>query len=95
MLELRALDRSVEEIAAELTLAGTPVSGILALGGIMFVDDATPSEAGAPGMVRTKLRDVQPNSPDVRTIHASSPAAASDRVASFPAISARPEVGGR
>src|ERR1035441_4815264 len=26
VLELRALDRSVEEIAAELTLAGTPVS---------------------------------------------------------------------
>ena len=53
VLELRALDRSVEEIAAELTLAGTPVSAqtvwtILHAEGIERLPRRTGSERGAP-----------------------------------------------
>ena len=53
VLELRALDRSVEEIAAELTAAGTPVSAqtvwtILHAEGIERLPRRTGSERGAP-----------------------------------------------
>lgn len=53
VLELRALDRSVEEIAAELTLAGTPVSAqtvwtILDAEGIERLPRRPPSARGAP-----------------------------------------------
>ena len=53
VLELRALDRSVEEIAAELTLAGTPVSAqtvwtILDAEGIERLPRRSPSARGAP-----------------------------------------------
>jgi transposase len=53
VLELRALDRSVEEIAAELTLVGTPVSAqtvwtILHAEGIERLARRTGSERGAP-----------------------------------------------
>ena len=53
VLELRALDRSVEEIAAELVTAGTPVSAqtvwtILRAEGIERLPRRTGSERGAP-----------------------------------------------
>jgi transposase len=53
VLELRALDRSVEEIAAELTAAGTPVSAqtvwtILQAEGIERLARRAGSERGAP-----------------------------------------------
>src|SRR5512140_522876 len=53
VLELRALDRSVEEIAAGLTLAGTPVSAqtvwtILDAEGIERLARRAPSARGAP-----------------------------------------------
>ena len=53
VLELRALDRSVEEIAAELTAAGTPVSAqtvwtILDAEGIERLPRRAGSERGAP-----------------------------------------------
>ena len=53
VLELRALDRSVEEIAAELALAGTPVSAqtvwtILDAEGIERLPRRSPSARGAP-----------------------------------------------
>jgi transposase len=53
VLALRAQDRSVEEIAAELTLAGTPVSAqtvwtILQAEGIERLPRRSPAHRGAP-----------------------------------------------
>ena len=62
VLELRALDRSVEEIAAELTLAGTPVSAqtvwtILDAEGIERLARRAPSARGsAPRLAAIKAR---------------------------------------
>ena len=64
VLELRALDRSVEEIAAELTLAGTPVSAqtvwtILDAEGIERLPRRTGPSAGAPPTRSPRSRPVR------------------------------------
>jgi transposase len=78
VLELRALDRSVEEIAAELTLAGTPVSAqtvwtILHAEGIERLPRRAGSERGAPprlAAVKARALTDWPAATTVRCDHA-------------------------
>ena len=74
VLELRALDRSVEEIAAELSTAGTPVSAqtvwtILHAEGIERLPRRTGSQRGAPPRLAAIKARALADWPAATTIH--------------------------